>query len=331
MAAAPQSRVLPNAFADPPLLAGLASAPILSLVDAVQLTNIQIDQSCTAAALAHHRNMSPPDAHRLTPDEIAAFHLFTQDSPFFFELNSVLREMDRPRVAACLPYLRLLVAGMNKLPRCSGQVFRGIKTHLMDTLPPEKHDLSIDEAFPEGHVFLWWGVTTTYTSQKLVESFAGKVGRRTIFRIRVHSAVDAAPYSAAGDKEKEWTLSPGAQLRVVGSAADLGDVAMVELEEIGTPFSLAQFTAPSQALVQSQVPRVLVGAAAEARQPIGSSGSSPHAHAHAHAAPAGMLAEIRRHLMFLHSVPLVVRAGNAMQPVTQLDTAGEACIVARIC
>ncbi len=39
---------------------------------------------------------------------------------------------------------------------------------------------------------------------------------------------------------REWTLAPGARLRVIGTA-DLGDVVQFHLEEVGTPFSLLQF------------------------------------------------------------------------------------------
>jgi hypothetical protein len=236
----PQRRPLPNPFVDPPLLQGLMDAPVLSLVEAVQLTNIDIDESCIALACAHHRNMAPPDAHGLTPDEIGAFHLYTQTC-FFFELNKVLREMDRPRVTSCLPYLRLLVAGMHKLPKRSGVVFRGIKTNIMDTLELDNPSVDLAEAFPPGHEFLWWGVTTTSTQKSIVESYMGRVGRRTMFTMRVHSAVDAAPYSADGGKYKEWTLAPGAHLRVVGEALDCGEIAVIELEEFGNPYSLAQF------------------------------------------------------------------------------------------
>ena len=324
---APQPRVAPNAFADPPLLDGLVDAPVLPFSEAVQRTGIEISDDCVAKAAAHHRNMSPPDAHGLTPDEIAAFHLYTQDSPFFFELNKSLRDMDRPRVANCLPYLRLLVSGMNKLPKLRGRVFRAITVNFMDTLEPEKRHLPIAEAFPDGHEFLWWGVTTTYTGRKLIPLFAGYVGRRTIFTINTHSAVLAAPYSAAGDKEKEWTLAPGARFRVVNGANstfEQGDDAELELEEIGTPFSLAQFVGSSQALV----PSARVGSVADFCQPMGIPIASPLAHA----SSSRMCAEIRRHLMFLHSVPLVVRAGNsAIKPVTQLDTAGEARLVLCIC
>ena len=318
----------PNAFADPPLLVGLVDAPILTFFEAVHRTGIELNHECVALAASHHRNMSPPDAHGLTPDEIAAFHLYTQDSPFVFELNKFLREMDRPRVADCLPYLRLLVAGMHKLPQCKGRVFRAVSVNLMDRLEPEKCHSSIAEAFPDGHEFLWWDVTTTCINRSMIPFMAGKNGRRTIFTINTHSAVSAAPYSAAGDKEQEWTLAPGARFRVVNGANstfELDDDAELEVEEIGTPFSLAQFVGPIQALV----PSVRAGSAADFLQfqPMGSPFASPLAHT----SSSVMFGEIRRHLMFLYSAPLVVRAGSVIQPVTLTDTAGEVRLDTRIC
>ncbi len=46
--------------------------------------------------------------------------------------------------------------------------------------------------------------------------------------------------NAFGELEKEWVLAPGAKLRVT-SVADVGDVAMVELEEMGVPYTLMDF------------------------------------------------------------------------------------------
>ncbi len=69
---------------------------------------------------------------------------------------------------------------MHKLPKCSGQVFRGIRTNMMDTLSADKRGLKLAEAFPEGSELEWWAVTTTYTSASKLSEFAGTEARRKV-------------------------------------------------------------------------------------------------------------------------------------------------------
>jgi hypothetical protein len=218
-------------------ITGIISAPLLSLREAVRATGIKVPASCVELASEHHENMEVKCAHGLTADEIGAIHLYTQECPLYHELNALLRGRDRAKLKPCLPFMRLLVGAMHKLPKHAGRVFRGMTRHLADTAGDDKRGWPLDQIFPIGKKFVWWAASSTSLSMKTLEAFAGKVGRRTVFSISAKHAVDVMAYSAFGDLEKEWVLAPGAKLRVTG-VADLGDVAMVELEEMGVPYTL---------------------------------------------------------------------------------------------
>ena len=87
---------------------------------------------------------------------------------------------------------------------------------------------------------MWWAASCASLDQSALDKLAGQSGKRTVFRITVCNARDIMAYSARGDAEKEWLLPPGTQLRVTG-VAELGDVELVDLEEVGKPFMLQEF------------------------------------------------------------------------------------------
>jgi hypothetical protein len=221
-------------------ITGIVSAPLLPLREAVRATGIKVPTSCIELASEHHENMEVRCAHGLTPDEIGAVHLYTQECPLYHELNAMLRGRDRDKLKPCLSFMRLLVGAMHKLPKHAGRVFRGMKRHLADTVADDKKGWPLDHILPVNKKLVWWAASSASLSMKTLEAFAGKVGRRTVFSISATHAVDVMEYSAFGALEKEWLLAPGAKLRVTG-VADLGDVAMVELEEVGVPYTLMDF------------------------------------------------------------------------------------------
>ncbi len=163
-----------------------------------------------------------------------------KEFPLNAELNALLRGRDRSKLKPCRSFMRLLVGAMHKLPKHAGRVFRGMTRHLTDTVGDDKKGWPLDHALPVGKKFVWWAASSTSLSMKTLEAFAGKIGRHTVFNISATHAVDVMAYSAFGALEKEWVLAPGAKLKVTG-VADLGEVAMVELEEVGAPYTLMDF------------------------------------------------------------------------------------------
>lgn len=118
-------------------IGGVFSAPLLSLHDSLLFdatgpnSNIYTRLSLAnnvRKAMIHGKNtlLKHPDCP-LTQDEIAAIHLYTQESSFYKELNAILRERNRNTSKHLLSYLRLLVSGLNKLPKEKVTLFRGVK------------------------------------------------------------------------------------------------------------------------------------------------------------------------------------------------------------
>ena len=88
--------------------------------------------------------------HNLSQDEIAAIHLYTQETPLYRVLNDRLRSEKRELLVPFFPYLKLLLRAMYKLPVIKCSVYRGVTK-----------DLS--KSFVSGESYIWWGLTSTAT------------------------------------------------------------------------------------------------------------------------------------------------------------------------
>ena len=117
-------------------------------------------------------------------------------------LNSALRDHTHPEnLEAFLPYLKLLLKGLNKLPLIRKTVYRGVNVDLHE----EYNQL-------EGRTFRWWAFSSTSLSEELSKSFMGGAEESTLFKID-GIGVDIAPFSAF-PKESEVLLLPGTCLVV---------------------------------------------------------------------------------------------------------------------
>ena len=82
----------------------------------------------------------------MTEDEAAAIQLYTQHSCLYPMLNSTLRDHSQPEhLKAFLPYLKLLLRSLNKLPLRRAKVYRGMSGDLHE----EYNRL-------QGRKFCWW-------------------------------------------------------------------------------------------------------------------------------------------------------------------------------
>ena len=139
-----------------------------------------------------------------TFDEAAAIQLYTQHSCLYPRLNSALRDHVHPEnLEAVLPYLKLLLKGLNKLPLVRAKVYRGVRL-----------DLHKQYNQLQGKTFTWWAFSSTTMDAKLMQSklFLGKEGDRTLFSIDA-IGVDVAAFSAFPN-ERELLLLPGTSLTV---------------------------------------------------------------------------------------------------------------------
>jgi len=159
------------------------------------------------------------DKYGLTLDEIAAIHLYTQESQFYKILNTYLRESDRNKIKSFFLYLRLMLSAMNKLPKITENLWRGVP-----------QDISKD--YPDNKKFYWWGFSSTTTDHKLLKSeqFLGP-SKGTLFMIKCSRGVSIAKYSAI-PAESEVLISPGIRF-VVKACIQVGGAHLITLEESG--------------------------------------------------------------------------------------------------
>jgi hypothetical protein len=235
------------------LICGIRSVPAVSLAIAVKsmetalqewsaqhpASNVVLTKQHVKLACSYHEYVD--SEHGLTADEIGAIHLYTQERPIHPFLNAMLRDPNREKLRPLLPYLRLLLGALAKLPKMSGTVYRGRRGLMSHTFTAAQHALPFKDALQVGkRRLVWWAASSTALDMSMIELFADQSGQRTVFRINAHNARDIMAYSAYGGTENEWLMPPGTQLRVTGASVQ-GDVETIELEEFGTPFTLQEF------------------------------------------------------------------------------------------
>ena len=123
--------------------------------------------------------------------------LYTQMCCLYPMLNSALRDHAHPEhLKAFLPYLKLLLKGLNKLPLVRMQVYRGVNV-----------DLHEEYSQLQDKTFRWWAFSSTSQNKSTSEAFLGGEGASTLFTID-GIGVNIAAFSAF-PKESEVLLLPG--------------------------------------------------------------------------------------------------------------------------
>eukprot|EP00048_Salpingoeca_helianthica_P002946 m.62438 g.62438 ORF g.62438 m.62438 type:complete len:213 (+) comp12405_c0_seq1:891-1529(+) len=159
-----------------PLSDALCTIPLLPLVETVEvLRDEPLLSDCDfevalgealrrGAALTRQRCA-------LDASEVGAIHLYTQETPLYSVLNLRLRDaLDTPLNPCLLPYLKLLLTALYKLPQHQVHVYRGVK-------------LDIHLTYLVGEKITWWALSSTTTTMGLLQSerFVGQV-RVCLFR-----------------------------------------------------------------------------------------------------------------------------------------------------
>jgi len=149
----------------------------------------------------------------LTVDELASIRFYTQkENSFYLVMNRSLRRGD---AAGFLPYLKLLLSGMTRLPSGPRRVFRSI----------DKND---------DQVLTWWALTSTSISlQSVVQDPFLKDGNGTIFSIETDSGVNIGRFSYV-QSEEEILLFPGTTFKVKGEVR-IQNMPMKQLVEVANP------------------------------------------------------------------------------------------------
>ena len=89
---------------------------------------------CAALKYAKHKRQNNEN-EILSLQEIAAIHLYTQESPFYAILNTRMRDEKRELLRPFLAYIKLLLSGLNRLQPVSALVYRGVKLDLHREFP----------------------------------------------------------------------------------------------------------------------------------------------------------------------------------------------------
>ena len=183
---------------------GLKNCPDLSFLDCFTYAS-EMDSTfpdfSQFTALAHFFASTPgfcDNSYNLSESQIASIHLYTQDSPFYSYINTLLRARDRKGLKPLFPLLKIILTALRSIPTQPKTVYRGVKKNL-------------SAKFQKGKKFVWWSITSTTSMMDVLDNgiFLGATGERTLFAIETKSAVPIMKYAALGDEEDEWLIPPG--------------------------------------------------------------------------------------------------------------------------
>jgi hypothetical protein len=158
----------------------------------------------------------------LTWDEEAAIRLYTMPTPFATCLNQTLRSENQRVPKEWFPFLKLIVAALQKLQRTEDTVWRGVK------------DDTVASQYLEGEVYTWWTVTSCSTGIEIVEKYLDESGIGTLFAIKTVTGRDISMFSAIPN-EQEVVLMPGTLVRVKSKSSNIFyRFSIIHLEEVAS-------------------------------------------------------------------------------------------------
>jgi hypothetical protein len=152
------------------------------------------------------RNCYYPNEHKLTRDEAAAIHIYTKEwsenmESLYTIFNRDLRTKDRSKIKPWLPFLRLFMAALAKIPSQKVHIYRGLRD-------------DVSEDYTEGKNFVWASATSCTRDINVAHNFfSNSNGGGTLFRIDAYNGKDISAFSCY-KLEAEVLLCPGAKLRV---------------------------------------------------------------------------------------------------------------------
>jgi uracil DNA glycosylase len=199
-------------------LTGVRERPREPFLQALQPVEARL---ATVHAAAHHcwlRARQGALGTELDADLRAAVRLYTAGQGFYAALNRALRERDRGQVEPFLPYLRLLLEALDRLPASARTLWRGVR-------------LDLRARYREGAEVVWWGVSSCSTRAEVARGFLG--ARGTLFEVEARTAVSIRQLSDFA-AEDECVLAPGTVLRVRRVRTE-GALHRIALEELDAP------------------------------------------------------------------------------------------------
>jgi hypothetical protein len=193
---------------------GYQDLPVLTLEEATETLTPLVPGVTDSVSKAKERcNRS---STVLTKDESAAIYLYSMPILFFSRLNKALRAKKRHALKPWLPFLKLFINALEKLPSTRQIVWRGVSGN-------------VGKIFADGDVHIWWSVNSCSMDLSVVKIYLGETG--TIFAIDAIQAKNISKFSVFST-EQELVLMPGTRVRAKSSSIDLVDrFFIIHLEE----------------------------------------------------------------------------------------------------
>ena len=211
-------------------ITGVMKCVRLSLMDAAAASGVEDIDSHAFMASEAGALLAASDPHGLDADEAGALRLYTMESELYPTLNRLLRSRERQAIKVFFPYLQLLLTARQKLPKCVGSVWRGVK------------GVDLRAQYPKGKELYWWAFSSTTKELSTLQNdmFLGTTDVRTVFMLEVLNGVDIDRYSAfqGSASEAEVLLYPGTKLKVVDTMDMGGGLFQVHLKEVEVPIQL---------------------------------------------------------------------------------------------
>eukprot|EP01124_Arcella_intermedia_P007626 TRINITY_DN146_c0_g2_i1.p1 TRINITY_DN146_c0_g2~~TRINITY_DN146_c0_g2_i1.p1 ORF type:complete len:552 (+),score=95.05 TRINITY_DN146_c0_g2_i1:598-2253(+) len=169
----------------------------------------------------------PLDRNRLNMHQIAAINLYTREwsDPIYSRVNFYLRQENRSALRSYLPYLRLLVSGLSKLPQEQRTLWRATQG---SGINPSK--------FKKGRKVFWWGFSSCASSNSIFDDpYFDAVEEKILFQIESLTAVCIQKYSVS--LSEEYIFLPGSFFEVL-EVETSGSSTFVHLRELQCPLSI---------------------------------------------------------------------------------------------
>lgn len=138
---------------------------------------------------------------KLSKNEIAAIHFYTQETPFYKVLNEKLRHKDRKAANPFFHYLHILTNALKKLPSIKATVHRGV-------------NLDLSKHYQRGKTITWWAFSSTSSNPQVTKAFLGKK-EKTYYNIQTLRAKNIQRFSSE-QSEDELLLGMATSFKVDG-------------------------------------------------------------------------------------------------------------------
>ncbi|CAF0788757.1 unnamed protein product [Adineta steineri] len=205
-------------------ISGYEKQKLLPLEQALQPVESIVEDLQNHIRIAkEHASESSPDG--LTHDESASIMLYTmelEEASVYRPLNQALRSEERSVIKPWLPYLKIFMTALRKLPSIRGVVWRTVQANVRDQ-------------YKRGERGVWWGVSSMATDPEILESFMQKTGPRTVFTVECKNGKDISRHSFY-PAEKEMLLMPGFYYEVTSVFQPAHEMHIINLKEIDAPW-----------------------------------------------------------------------------------------------